>query len=134
MGKAGTLPPQVREAPPGAPDADVRDRGAAVDRDRCAILLVGLLLAPGDIFAFLGTITTLAVIVLYIMANFALTAYILREHRDDYSFWKHLVLPGIGTLALLPVLWTHRVPVPAPGRSTSCRTSSSPRCSSGAAT
>jgi len=41
---------------------------------------LGLLLAPGDIFAFLGTITTLAVIVLYIMANFALTAYILREH------------------------------------------------------
>ena len=47
------------------------------------------------------------------MANFALTAYILREHRDDYNVWKHLVLPGIGTLALLPVLWTTVYPYPS---------------------
>ena len=78
-----------------------------------AILLVGLLLAPGEIFSFLGTMATLAVIVLYVMANFALTAYIRREHRDDYSVWKHLVVPGIGTLALLPVLWTTVYPYPA---------------------
>jgi amino acid transporter len=78
-----------------------------------AILLVGILLAPADIFGFLGTITTLAVIVLYIMANLALTAYILREHRNDYNVLRHLVLPGIGTLALLPVLWTTVLPVPS---------------------
>src|SRR6202044_1584101 len=40
-----------------------------------AILLVGLLLQPADIFGFIGTIATLAVIVLYVMANLALTAY-----------------------------------------------------------
>jgi hypothetical protein len=62
----------------------------------------GTLLAPDTIFGFLGTITTLAVIVLYIMANIALTAYIRREHASDYSRWRHLVLPGVGTLALLP--------------------------------
>jgi amino acid transporter len=73
---------------------------------------VGLLLAPDTIFGFLGTITTLAVIVLYIMANIALTAYIRREHRPDYNPWRHLVLPGIGTLALLPVLWITVYPVP----------------------
>jgi amino acid transporter len=78
-----------------------------------AILLVGLLLAPGDIFGFLGTITTLSVIVLYIMANIALTAYIRREHPDDYNFWRHLIIPGIGTVALLPVLWTTVYPVPS---------------------
>jgi amino acid transporter len=78
-----------------------------------AILLVGTLLAPDTIFGFLGTITTLAVIVLYIMANIALTAYIRREHRSDYNPWRHLVLPGIGTLALLPVLWITVYPVPS---------------------
>jgi len=78
-----------------------------------SILLVGLLLVPSDIFGFLGTITTLSVIVLYIMANIALTAYILREHRSDFNVWRHLVLPTVGSLALLPVLWTTVLPVPA---------------------
>jgi amino acid transporter len=78
-----------------------------------AILLVGLLLQPADIFGFLGTITTLAVIILYIMANLALTAYIRREHPGDYNFWRHAVLPWIGTLALLPVLFVTVYPVPS---------------------
>jgi amino acid transporter len=112
MGQAGTLPARFGKIHPvhRTPTFAI-----AVQQSIgiTAILLVGLLLAPGDIFAFLGTITTLAVIVLYIMANFALTAYILREHREDYNPWKHLVLPGIGTLALLPVLWTTVYPYPA---------------------
>jgi amino acid transporter len=70
--------------------------------------------AERDVVAgFLGTITTLAVIVLYIMANLALTAYIRREHRDDFSVWRHGVIPWVGTLALLPVLWVTVWPVPA---------------------
>jgi amino acid transporter len=111
MGQAGTLPARFgkihpRHHTPTFAIAVQQTVGVV------AILLVGLLLAPGDIFSFLGTITTLAVIVLYIMANFALTAYIRREHRPDYSPWRHLVLPGIGTLALLPVLWTTVYPFP----------------------
>jgi len=112
MGQAGTLPARfgkihpVHRTPTFA-IAVQQSIGIA------AILLVGLLLAPGEIFAFLGTITTLAVIVLYIMANFALTAYVLREHRDDFNVWRHMVLPAIGTLALLPVLWTTVYPYPA---------------------
>jgi amino acid transporter len=112
MGQAGTLPARFGKIHPvhRTPTFAI-----AVQQSIgiVAILIVGLALAPGDIFSFLGTITTLAVIVLYIMANFALTAYIRREHRDDYSIWKHLVLPGIGTLALLPVLWTTVYPYPA---------------------
>jgi amino acid transporter len=78
-----------------------------------AILLVGLLLAPDAIFGFLGTITTLAVIILYVMANLALTAYIRREHPDEFNVWRHGVLPWIGTLALLPVLFVTIYPVPS---------------------
>src|SRR5580692_1150353 len=72
----------------------------------------GTLLAPDTIFGFLGTITTLAVIVLYIMANLALTAYIRREHPGAFNIWRHGVLPWVGTLALLPVLWVTVYPVP----------------------
>jgi amino acid transporter len=111
MGQAGTLPARFGRINPAH-----RTPTFAIAVQQVlgiiAILLVGLLLQPADIFGFLGTITTLAVIVLYIMANIALTAYILREHRDDYSVWKHLVVPLIGSLALLPVLWTTVLPVP----------------------
>jgi amino acid transporter len=112
MGQAGTLPAAFGRI---HPKHRTPTFAIAVQQSIgiVAILLVGLLLAPADIFGFLGTITTLAVIDLYIMANIALTAYIRREHAADYNPWRHLVIPGIGTLALLPVLWTTVYPVPS---------------------
>jgi amino acid transporter len=44
-----------------------------------SVLLVGLLLKPTYIFGFLETIATLGVIVLYAMANLALTSYMRRR-------------------------------------------------------
>jgi len=77
------------------------------------VLLVGLLLRPSDIFDFLGTIATLAAIVLYAMANVALTAYVRRELPQHFSIWRHAVVPWIGTLALVPVFFVTVYPVPA---------------------
>jgi amino acid transporter len=77
------------------------------------VLLVGLLLRPVDIFNFLGTIATLAAIVLYAMANLALTAYVRRELPQHFSIWRHAVVPWIGTLALVPVFFVTVYPVPA---------------------
>lgn len=112
MGSAGTLPKQFAKIHPVH-----RTPTYAIAFQQItgivAILLVGLLLQPADIFGFLGTVTTLAVIVLYVMANLALTAYIRREHPDDFNIWRHGVLPWIGTLALLPVLFVTVYPVPA---------------------
>ena len=78
-----------------------------------AILLVGLLLQPDTIFGFLETIATLAVIVLYVMANLALTRYMRREQRPHFSVWQHAAVPWVGTLSLLPVLFVTVYPVPA---------------------
>jgi amino acid transporter len=112
MGQAGTLPPQFgrlhpKHQTPTFAIAFIQLSGIV------AILLVGLLLNPSDIFGFLGTVTTLAVIVLYVMANLALTAYMRREHAGDFNVWRHGVLPWIGTLALLPVLFVTVYPRPA---------------------
>jgi len=52
------------------------------------------------------------VIVLYVMANLALTAYMRREHPGDFHVWRHGVLPWVGTLALLPVLFVTVYPRP----------------------
>ena len=85
----------VRPDPPGAPHSDVRDRGPAVDRDR-RDPAGRHPLAPDVIFGFLGTITTLAVIILYVMANLALTAYIRREHRTTSTSGGTACSPGSG--------------------------------------
>ena len=112
MGQAGTLPARfgrihpVHQTPTFA-IAFLQLSGIV------AVLLVGFLLQPADILGFLGTIATLAVIILYSMANLALTSYIRREHPDDFSVWRHEVIPWIGTLALLPVLFVTIYPVPS---------------------
>ena len=112
MGRAGTLPARfarihpIHQTPTFA-IAFLQMSGIVV------VLLVGLLLHPADILGFLGTIATLAVIILYSMANLALTFYIRREHADDFNVLQHAVMPWIGTLALLPVLFVTIYPVPA---------------------
>ncbi len=112
MGQAGTLPARfgrihpVRRTPSFA-IGFIQLIGLA------AVLIVGELFKPADIFAFLGTLATLGVIILYSMANLALTSYVRREHPNDFSVWRHVVIPWIGTLALLPVLFVTVYPAPA---------------------
>jgi len=74
--------------------------------------LVGIIFGASLIFGFLGTITTLAVIVLYIMANIALTAFVRREHPADFSILRHVIVPLVGTVLLIPVLYVTVYPVP----------------------
>jgi amino acid transporter len=112
MGRAGTLPASFGcihsgHQTPTFAVAFVQLSGAA------AILVVGLLLQPDYIFGFLETIATLAVIILYAMANLALTRYMRREQRDKFTIWRHVVIPWIATLALLPVLFVTVYPEPS---------------------
>lgn len=112
MGQAGTLPARFGRIHPVH-----RTPAFAIGFIQLfgfvAVLIVGLLFQPADIFAFLGTIATLGVIILYSMANVALTSYIRREHPEDFRVWRHVVIPWIGTLALLPVLFITVYPAPA---------------------
>jgi len=111
MGQAGTLPASfgkihpVHQTPTFA-IAFLQIAGII------PVLVVGLLLRPADIFGFLGTIATLAVIILYAMANLALTSYVRRELPQQFSVWRHVVIPWMGTLALIPVLFVTIYPVP----------------------
>ena len=111
MGRAGTLPARFGRI---HPTHRTPTYAIAFVQTSCivSILLVGVLFHPDTIFGFLETITTLAVIVLYVMANLALTLYMRREHRDRFTIWQHVVAPWIATLALLPVLFVTIVPEP----------------------
>jgi amino acid transporter len=111
MGKAGTLPAAFGRI---HPTHHTPTFAIAFMQLFCiaSVLLVGLLLRPDYIFGLLETIATLAVIVLYSMANIALTAYVRREHRAHFSVWHHVVSPWIATLAMLPVLFVTVYPLP----------------------
>jgi amino acid transporter len=112
MGKAGTLPKAFayihpKHKTPTFAIAFQQIFGAVV------AIVVALIFGVTNVLGFLGTVGTLAVIVLYILANIALTRYVRREHRKDFSMLRHGVVPWIGTLALIPVLWVTVSPVPA---------------------
>ncbi|MBV8497178.1 MAG: APC family permease [Gammaproteobacteria bacterium] len=112
MGRAGTLPARFGKIHPAH-----RTPAFAIAFQQMsgitAVLLVGLLLRPEDVFGFLETISALAAIVLYSMANLALTAYMRDAHPESFSTWRHVVFPWAGTLMLVPVLFVTVYPVPA---------------------
>ena len=111
MGRTGTLPPAFGRIHPKhqTPTFAI---GFLQICGLVPVVLVGMLLKPSDIFGFLGTIATLAAILLYAMANLALTAYIRRERPAQFSVWRHLVIPWMGTFTLVPVFFVTVYPVP----------------------
>ena len=111
MGRAGTLPASFGRIHPVhlTPAVSI---GAAQIIGMISILLVGLLMRPDYIFNFLGTVATLAVIVIYVMANLALTRYMRREQRTHFRIWLHVLVPCVATLVLIPVLFVTVYPLP----------------------
>jgi amino acid transporter len=111
MGRAGTLPASFGRIHP-----IYRTPAVAISFTQIAgmvaILLVGLILRPDCIFDFLGMIATLAVVILYVMANLALTRYMRREQPAHFTVWRHVLVPWVATLALLPVLFVTVYPLP----------------------
>jgi len=111
MGRAGTLPASFGRIHP-----IYRTPAVAISFTQIAgmvaILLVGLILRPDYIFDFLGMIATLAVVILYVMANLALTRYMRREQPAHFTVWRHVLVPWVATLALLPVLFVTVYPLP----------------------
>ena len=98
MGRAGTLPESFGRIHPTHLTPAVAI-GVAQIVGMGAVFFVGLVLRPVFIFNFLGTIATLAVILLYVMANVALTQYMRREQPSHFIFWLHVLVPSVATLA-----------------------------------
>jgi amino acid transporter len=112
MGRAGTLPARFGKIHPvhQTPSFAIAFQQIV---GIGAVLLVGFLLRPDYIFGLLETIAALAVIVLYSMANLALTSYVRRVHPESFSVWRHVVFPWAGTLTFVPVLFVTVYPVPS---------------------
>jgi amino acid transporter len=72
----------------------------------------GAAIGPLGVYAWLGSFLGLGIIIIYIMMNVGLASYFWRRHRDEFNWFRHGVLPALGSvLMLLPIyglLW----PVP----------------------
>ena len=75
-------------------------------------LILPLLIGVANVYTVTGTWFTFALAFVYIMANIGLCVFYRREHRDEFSWFKHLIIPGIGSVALIVVCYYSVVPLP----------------------
>ena len=55
-----------------------------------------------NVYVFLGTMLGLIFAVIYMAVNLACIGYFWRERRDEFNVVKHLVVPIIGVIAMIP--------------------------------
>jgi len=67
-------------------------------------LPLGLNYGPATAFQLLATILSAVMMGIYIVINLSVIGYYARRQRAEFNWLAHVVLPVIGSLALLPVL------------------------------
>ncbi|WP_084703845.1 APC family permease [Phaeacidiphilus oryzae] len=71
-----------------------------------ATLAIGLGFGPVNGFLLVATAIVVVVVSVYIVVNLACVGYFLRRRRSDFRVLRHLVLPVLGVLVLIPALLT----------------------------
>lgn len=61
-------------------------------------------LGPINIYVFIGTMLGLLFAGMYMAVNVAVIGFYLREKRDEFNVIKHLVVPVLGVLAMIPAM------------------------------
>jgi amino acid transporter len=59
---------------------------------------------PLNIYVFIGTMLGVLFAGMYIAVNIAVIGFYLRERRDEFNVIKHLIVPILGVLAMIPAL------------------------------
>jgi amino acid transporter len=67
-------------------------------------LPLGLHYGPATAFQLLATVLSAVMIGIYIVINISVIGYYARKQRAEFNWLAHVVLPVVGSLALLPVL------------------------------
>lgn len=55
-----------------------------------------------NVYVFLGTMLGLIFVFMYICVNLACIGYFMRVRRDEFNVLKHLVVPVLGVIAMIP--------------------------------
>lgn len=64
-----------------------------------ATLIVGFRVGAGNAFNYTATLATDLFMVVFIVTNLATIPYFWTKHRDEFSWFRHLVVPLIGVVA-----------------------------------
>ena len=59
---------------------------------------------PLNVYVWLGTMIGLLFALMYIAVNVACIAYYLREGRSEFNFFKHILVPVLGVIAMIPAV------------------------------
>lgn len=111
MGRVSALP---------GPLAHVSQRFRTPDVAIIFTMIVGVVLTlwPGFVygptngFALLGTIITILILLVYIATCVAVPFFYRREHREEFSILRHVVLPIVPAIILLFPIYAQFVPAP----------------------
>jgi amino acid transporter len=76
-------------------------------------LVLPIFIGVANVYNVTGTWFTFALAFVYIVANVGLYLFYKREHPDEFSIFKHALLPAVGSLALLVVVYYSVNPLPA---------------------
>jgi len=69
------------------------------------VIVFGWNIDPVTLFGDTSTLGTIPIILTYLATNLALPVYMLKHHRGDFSWIKHLAIPLLGTVLMLFPLW-----------------------------
>jgi amino acid transporter len=69
------------------------------------IVVVGWKMKPLDFYAEMGSLGTIPIVLMYLIANIALPVYMWKHNRKEFSWWTHCIVPIIGTIVLIWSLW-----------------------------
>ncbi|MCW2600267.1 MAG: Amino acid transporter [Frankiales bacterium] len=79
-------------------------------------LVIGLIAGAGwgpmKAFGNLGYLSSLGILPIFILTNLALTAFMLKRYRDEFSVMLHLVFPTLSTLTFLAAIYLNLHPWP----------------------
>jgi amino acid transporter len=73
-------------------------------------MLCGFLFGPFSAYGLLGLLFTIALMIVYCMTNVSCFAIYFFKFRDEFNVWMHLVIPVVGTLAMLAPLAAALIP------------------------
>jgi amino acid transporter len=76
-------------------------------------LVLPLAIGVANVYNVTGTWFTFALAFVYVVSNVGLFVFYRREHGDEFSWGKHLVIPALGIVALAVVVYYSVNPLPA---------------------
>ena len=73
---------------------------------------LGFKYGPLPAFVLVATILTAVIVLIYIAVNISCIVFYLRERRDEFNAFKHLLVPMVGIVMFVPA-WLTAVGIPA---------------------